>query len=407
MINPYWELVILLGLINVVFAISLNLILGYNGQFSLGHAGFLAIGAYASGVVTTVLMRLASGGEPQAWHLLAGVGAALVLSIIGAVIIGYPCLRLRGDYLAIATLGFAEIIRIVLLALPKEIFGGPTGMKDVPNLTAYINLPSSLNGVGNLLATVAFCLVSIALLAWVAWALAGFITRLLARWIKWPHLHWVILGVEVIALAAVGRILSLRFLDMFQFSEAFTKRSFSSNQWVLFLVFMAVVALVTWLCRNYLNSTVGRGVIAIREDEIASTNLGINCTWLKLQNFMLGSALAGLAGAMLAHTVTLYRPLDFNFFKSVDVLLMVVLGGMGSLTGSFVGAGIITFLLELLRFLGQWRMVIYSLLLVLFMIFRPGGLLGQNEIGDLIKLRLFRRKRDRAVTSSTQGRHDA
>ena len=117
MINPYWELVILLCMINVVFDISLNLILGYNGQFSLGHAGFIAVGAYASGVLT------ASYGLP----LWVGLLGAVLLSIIAAVIIGYPCLRLRGDYLAIATLGFAEIIRIVLLALPEKTFGGPTG----------------------------------------------------------------------------------------------------------------------------------------------------------------------------------------------------------------------------------------------------------------------------------------
>jgi ABC-type branched-subunit amino acid transport system permease subunit len=386
MINPYWELVILLGLINIIFAVSLNLVLGYNGQFSLGHAGFLAIGAYSSGVITTQLLHL-SAGEPQLWHLLAGIAAALLLSITGAIIIGYPCLRLRGDYLAIATLGFAEIIRIVLLALPKQVFGGPTGMKDVPGFNKYLDLPASLNGVGNLLATVAFSIAGMVLLAWCAWALAGYVARLITRRFRWPHWRWVALSLEAAGLVIAGRLLSHRFLAVFQYSETLTKRSFASSQWLLFLLFIALVTLVTWLCRNYLNSTVGRAVIAIREDEIAATNLGLNCTWLKLQNFMLGSALAGLAGAMLAHTVTLYRPLDFNFFKSVDVLLMVVLGGMGSLTGSFVGAGIITFLLELLRCLGQWRMVIYSLLLVLFMIFRPGGLFGQRELGGLLPWR--------------------
>ena len=126
-------------------------------------------------------------------------------------------------------------------------------------------------------------------------------------------------------------------------------------------------------------------MIAIRDDEIAATNLGVNCTWMKLQNFMFGCALAGLAGSMLAHTLPLFKPTDFNFFKSVDVLLMVVLGGMGSITGSFIGATIITFLLEALRFLGQWRLVFYSLILIMFMIFRPGGLMGTAELGSLLR----------------------
>ncbi len=134
--------------------------------------------------------------------------------------------------------------------------------------------------------------------------------------------------------------------------------------------------------------------MAIREDEIAATNLGINCTWMKLQNFMLGCAFAGLAGALMAHTLTLFRPLDFNFFKSVDVLLMVVLGGMGSMTGSFLGATTITFLPEVLRFIGQWRMVIYSLVLILLMIFRPGGMMGSAELGQLIKLKFLGRRKE-------------
>jgi ABC-type branched-subunit amino acid transport system permease subunit len=402
MINPYWELVILLCLINVIFAVSLNLILGYNGQFSLGHAGFLAIGAYASGVVTVQLAAV--GGGIQLWHVAVGVLCAIVLSIAAAALIGYPCLRLRGDYLAIATLGFAEIIRIVLLALPKDTFGGPTGMKAVHSFHDYLaprgaQLPGWLNQGGNLLITLLFSIVFILLLGWCIWALAGTLARLgqrLHRWAGWqPLLAGLLLLLFVVepltgvlrhSPSAVLHALS----NIFQYGESFSTISGASNQWLVFTVFLALVLLVTWLVRNYLNSLPGRLAIAIREDEIAATNLGVNVAWMKLQNFMLGCALAGLAGALTAHTLSLFRPLDFNFFKSVDVLLMVVLGGMGSLTGSYVGAFLITVLPEVLRFLGQWRLVIYSLVLILFMLFRPGGLLGSAEIGALIKLRFSR-----------------
>lgn len=381
MINPYWELVILLCLINIIFSVSLNLILGYNGQFSLGHAGFLAIGAYASGSLTANL----------GWPLWAGILMAIVFSIIGAVIIGYPCLRLRGDYLAIATLGFAEIIRIIANAPKlKPYFGGATGMQNIKSFYKYIPDTGGLNGIGNLIFTCLFALLMVGLVVWGIWAFSNMLQRALNRLAPWRHWLWALLGaIAVIALSFIKRI-ALGFLDIFQFANTLRKVSFESQQWVLFLLFVVVVGLTTWMVRNYLNSVPGRAVVAIREDEIAATNLGVNCTWMKLQNFMFGSALAGLSGAMLAHTLPLFKPTDFNFFKSVDVLLMVVLGGMGSITGSFVGATIITILLEALRFLGQWRLVFYSLILILFMIFRPSGLLGEAEIGNLIKFRALR-----------------
>lgn len=375
MINPYWELIILLCLINIIFAVSLNLILGFNGQFSLGHAGFLAIGAYTSGVLTASLH----------WPLWAGIMMAILISAVLSVVIGYPCLRLRGDYLAIATLGFAEIIRIVALALPKKYFGGPTGMQDIKSFEKYIPDVSAMNGIGNFVFTIAFAVVLIALVAWGVWAFAGLVQRHVGKYLPWAYWRWAVVGVVILVVGPFSCRIVPAFLDIFQFGESFRKVSLEDSQWMLFALFVIVVVIVTWLVRNFLNSIPGRAVVAIREDEIAATNLGVNCTWMKLQNFMLGCALAGLAGAMLAHTLPLFKPTDFNFFKSVDVLLMVVLGGMGSITGSFVGATIITFLLEALRFLGEWRLVIYSLILILFMIFRPGGLLGTTEIGQLLK----------------------
>jgi len=388
MINPYWELVILLCMINAIFAVSLNLIVGYNGQFSLGHAGFIAIGAYTSGVLTSVL----------GWPLWAAMLAAMVFSAVAAVVIGYPCLRLRGDYLAIATLGFAEIIRIALLALPAGIFGGPTGMRNVASFADYISTPRALNGAINLAFTVLFAVLLLTSLGWGLWALGGFVEAGVRKRLGVKHMRWAVIAAALLLLGWQWRPAAVWLLSTFQFSSAFSAASYDSDQWALFLLFLAILAAILWIVRNYLNSATGRAVIAIREDEVAATNLGVNCTWLKLQNFTFGCALAGLGGAMLAHTLPLFKPQDFNFFKSVDVLLMVVLGGMGSLTGSIVGGVSITLLPEVLRFIGRWRMVIYSLLLVLLMIFRPTGLLGTAEVGDL-----FRRRWTRPPQRPAQG----
>ncbi len=196
-------------------------------------------------------------------------------------------------------------------------------------------------------------------------------------------MRWVVLALICAMLVWQGRTVDRCFCQHVPIRPGFSPRASSSEQWVAVLpLWRCCSAALTWIVRNYLNSLPGRNVVAIREDEIAATNLGVNCTWLKLQNFMLASAMAGLGGALMAHTLSLFKPLDFNFFKSVDILLMVVLGGMGSLTGSYVGAVSITLLPEVLRFLGRWRMVIYSLALILLMLFRPGGLLGSAEIGD-------------------------
>jgi ABC-type branched-subunit amino acid transport system permease subunit len=366
MINPYWELVILLCLINVIFTLTLNLIVGYNGQFSLGHAGFIAIGAYASGVVTTALHG----------PLWLGLLSATLFAGLAAVLIGYPCLRLRGDYLAIATLGFAEIIRIVLLALPEKTFGGPVGMKSVPAFRSYLDFPAYLNGPGNLAMTTLLAAAFLTLCAWAAWALASCIARRLLRGRQAPWLHWALLALITAPLAWHYQAAWTWFLSVFQFDASFSRASTLREQWALFLGFILAVAAVTWLLRNYLRSVHGRAAVAIREDEIAAANLGIDCTFIKLQNFVLGCAIAGFGGAMYAHTMALFKPADFNLFKSVDVLLMVVLGGMGSLPGSFVGAVSITFLLEALRAISRFRMVIYSLLLILLMLFRPSGIMG-------------------------------
>ncbi|OGK09917.1 MAG: hypothetical protein A2Y63_05265 [Candidatus Riflebacteria bacterium RBG_13_59_9] len=385
MINPYWELIILLVLINIIFAQSLNIIIGYNGQFALGHAGFLAIGAYTSAILV-VQCKV---------PLIIAVLAACVLTAFFGLLIGYPCVRLRGDYLAIATLGFAEIIRIVLLALPPDIFGGPTGIKNAPHISKFLPVPETLNATGNLLFTILFALVTIALAGWGIWSFSSFLARQLCRFRRISHCvglaRWIVLGIIILLFLVDFRRVSRTFLDIFQFGKAFNPQSSASLQWAVFALYLLTVLLVLWLMRNYINSMQGRAVIAIREDEIATTSLGINISWFKLMNFTVGSFFAGLSGALFAHTIPLFKPLDFNFFKSVDVLLMVVLGGMGSLPGATLGAGIITVLPEALRFVGQWRLVIYALLLVLFMIFRPSGILGTGAAAQLVVRKLIRR----------------
>ena len=264
-------------------------------------------------------------------------------------------------------------------------------MGNVHSLKDYINSPSALNGVGNLVFAVLICLLCLFLCCWMVWALSGAIERSVRRFLpRAQFTRYGVIGMLALLLVLRWRTTAGWFIGVFQFDVSFQRQALRSEQWALFLVFGIVLLIMTWMLRNYLTSVPGRNVVAIREDEIAATNLGVNCTWLKLQNFMLASALAGLGGAMLAHTISLFKPLDFNFFKSVDVLLMVVLGGMGSLTGSYVGAISITLLPEVLRFLGRWRMVIYSLALIVLMLFRPGGLLGTAEIGELIRLRLGR-----------------
>ena len=265
----------------IILAVSLNLINGICGQFSLGHAGFWAVGAY-TGAAFSVFVDLPI---PPSLNLLITCGIAFVSAAFAGLIIGVPCLRLRGDYLAIATLGFGEIIRIVIMNM--DSVGGPRGFTDIP---------------------------------------------------KQSNLFWVYLWA------------------------------------VITIVFTA----------NLLRGTHGRAIVSIREDEIAAESMGIYTFKYKTLAFAIGAGFAGIAGTLFAHTTQFISPTNFTFMWSVIILLMIILGGLGSITGSVVGAVILTILPELLRFMGetvsQWRMVIYSLLLILLMLLRPGGIFGKHEI---------------------------
>lgn len=285
-LNPYDFQILLVVAINVILVTSLNLINGITGQFSLGHAGFMAIGAYAAGVV----MKHYQPADGAA--VLAAAGLPIfggILAAAAGLLIGIPTLRLRGDYLAVATLGLGEIIIILLTqqdAIGRFYVGGASGLHGIP----------------------------------------GFPAETAFFWTG----TWVVLCV-----VAVGRIVY---------------------------------------------SATGRGYLAVREDEIAAAATGVDTTRYKVLAFVIGAFFAGVSGALLALVVGDLDPGGFGFMRSVEIVLMVVLGGSGSITGGIVAAVVLTLGLEQLRFLGPSRMVIYSLLLIVVILVRPGGLLGHREL---------------------------
>jgi branched-chain amino acid transport system permease protein len=275
--NPYFlDIAVSCG-INITLAVSLNLINGYTGQFSLGHAGFMAVGAYVAASLTTllgpVLLPVLAG---QTWLLfmLALLAGGLAASVAG-FIVGMPSLRLKGDYLAIVTLGFGEIIRVVLQNI--DAVGGPRGMIAIPGYTT---------------------------LFW-AYGLA------------------------------------------------------------------AVAIYVVW---SMVNSTHGRGFIAVADDEIAAEAMGINTTRFKIKAFLIGAFFAGLAGGVYAHFKQYIVPAGFGFDRSVEIVVMVILGGMGRTTGVIIAAILLTVMGEWLRQFGDLRMILYSVLIIVLMILRPQGI---------------------------------
>ena len=260
--------------INIVLAVSLNLITGFTGQFSLGHASFMAIGAYTSGILTAKL------DYPFAVGI---IGAALMAAIAG-VLIGTPTLRLKGDYLAIATLGFGEIVRIV--GLNWDYAGGAMGLNDIP-----------------------------------------------------PYTNWT---------------------------------------WLYFLVVLTIVVI-----SNFINSYNGRAVISIKEDELASESMGVNTSYYKVLVFSIGALFAGVAGALYANFFYFIKPDSFGFMKSVDILVIVVLGGLGSIRGTVVAAIVLSLVSLFLQGIPELRMVIYAVILFIMMVYRPQQVL--RKLKTLIK----------------------
>jgi len=294
-INPYYARMINLVGINITLAVSLNLINGLAGQFSIGHAGFMAVGGYTATYLTVyhgqqiAALVGRSPMDPLGSSLVMPIslaGGAMAAAVAGLAV-GIPSLRLRGDYLAIVTLGFSEIIRVVILNIPAV--GGATGFTAALPITNFF--------------------------------------------------------------------------------------------WIFAMATLTIV-----IVRNIAASTFGRALATIRGDEIAAEAMGVRSTYYKVLAFVISAALAGVAGGLSGQLfANPLSPQNLNFVRSIEVIVMIVLGGIGSITGAVLGASILTVLPEALRTLDQQfpgiRMVVYALLLILLMIFRPQGLLGRREIG--------------------------
>jgi branched-chain amino acid transport system permease protein len=277
-IDNYTARILAMGGVNAIMAVSVNMIVGITGQLSLGQAGFLAIGAYAC-----IFFNIDLG-----FPLPLAAASATLLTAFAGFLIGFPVLKLSGDYLAIVTLGFGEIIRVVFINL-KSLTGGPNGRQ----FTTILAPPNYGNG--------------------------------------------------------------------------------------LFTVTVTLV-LTLALLQNFLRSTYGRAIMACREDEIAAGSSGIDVFRYKMTGFVIAAFIAGMGGSLYAMVNGFIRPDMAQFLRSIDFLIYVVLGGMGSMTGSILAAYVLTSLQEMLRFLQDYRLLIYPLILIFVMLFRPQGLLGMKEL---------------------------
>lgn len=279
-IDPY-HLDVLTGIgINIILAVSLNLVNGYTGQFSLGHAGFMSVGAYLAAAVSLFLGPKILGAEggtavQQGFMFLAALVAGGLGAAFAGLVVGVPSLRLKGDYLALVTLGFGEIIRVIFQNV--EFLGGALGLNGIPAYTSIF--------------------------------------------------------------------------------------------WVL-----AFVALAVFVVTCLVHSTYGRGFLATHDDEIASEAVGLNTTRYKIVAFVIGAFFAGTAGGLYGHFKMTITPTGFDFTKSIEIVVMVIMGGMGNTLGVILAAVLLTLLPELLRPVAEYRMIIYSLLLIILMLARPQGL---------------------------------
>jgi branched-chain amino acid transport system permease protein len=281
-----YQIVILVG-INIILAVSLNLINGVTGQFSIGHAGFYAIGGYTSAALVVYgrpLVRGILGVMPSmaqdAFLLIMGLLAGALAAGVAGLAVGIPSLRLRGDYLAIVTLGFGEIIRVFILNI--DAIGGSRGFSGIPQL--------------------------------------------------------------------------------------------SNLFWVYLLVLITILTI-----RNLIHSSYGRAFISIRDDEIAAEAMGVDTTRYKVLSFVVSSMFAGIAGALFGHFTMYLHPNSFLFTTSFYLIIMIVVGGLGSIAGSVLGAILVTVALEVFRGFGPFRLVNFAILLVLIMIYRPQGLVGRRH----------------------------
>lgn len=273
--NRYYLGVVIDVGIAIILATSLNLINGHTGQFSLGHAGFMAVGGFFSAWISLHV----GDAVNSIWYFPAALIAGGLLAAFVGLLVGIPSLRLRGDYLAIVTLGFGEIIRVV--AQNTKAIGAASGLKGIPKLT---------------------------------------------------NLGWTF-GFAAITVYAISALV---------------------------------------------NSTYGRGFIAVHDDEIAAESNGVDTTRTKITAFVTGAFFAGIAGGLYAHHKQFLSPTGFDWLKSIDIVVMVILGGMGRTVGVVAAAILLTLLPEALRDFSEYRMIIYALLIILLMLLRPAGLFAFN-----------------------------
>ena len=272
-IDAYLQATMVTICVNIILAVSLNLVTGFTGQFSLGHAGFMAIGAYSTALITMSM--------PTVLGFILGLLVGAILAALVGFLIGLPTLRLRGDYLAIATLGMAEIIRVLLLNF--EFSNGAAGLSGIP------------------------------------------------QFVNW---NW------------------------------------------LFVLTAGTIVLIS----NFLNSRHGRDCIAVREDEIAAESIGVRSTQAKTLAFSVGAFFGAIAGGVYASYFYFLKPDLFGFMQSINILVIVVLGGLGSISGSIIAAILLAVVSTLLQPFPEIRMILYSLVLVVLMVFRPQGIMGSREL---------------------------
>lgn len=295
-INEYIATLLTLSGIFIIVALGLNLISGFTGQLALGHAGLMSMGAYTTAVL---IMQF---HVPMIIAIFMGGAMAALFGLV----IGAPTLRLKGDYLAITTLGFGEVIRVILVMLEKYT-NGAAGLYGIPPFYESDDLQ----------------------------------TNYIVKFI-----------------------------------------------WVYVFVIGAII-----IVKNLINSSTGLALKSIREDEVASNAMGINTSYYKIMAFTVSAALAGIGGGLYAIFIGYLNPQMFTWTKSVDLVVIVVLGGMGSITGTIIAGIAIIFALDMLWWLQDWRLVIYGLILIILMRFRPQGLMGKTEFSLAKLLDSFTRKK--------------
>jgi len=307
LLTRYYMQIIMFALINIIMTVSLNLINGFTGQFSIGHAGFMCIGAYTSAYFTTILFKAANMAYfPQLALFIFSLIMGGLMAAFAGYLIGLPTLKLRGDYLAIVTLAFGEVIRSIVRSSDEiAAFFNQIGLVKFSETIAKISGPRGLSTIPNL-----------------------------------------------------------------------------SKFWLVYIITILSVIIM----RNFIYSTHGRACLSIRENDVAAETMGIDTTRYKIIAFSLSAFFAGVGGGLFAHVLRFIHPDNFSFIKSIDYLIYLYAGGMGSITGSIIAATGLTILPEFLRVINfqQWRMVIYPLFLVILMLRKPDGIFGNREFSFLV-----------------------